>query len=251
MPPTASRESTVEPADVSGRSDLPFRMLVTCVPAGRLVTLDQPGPPAYANCCSSRPLSSAACAATAYAQAPPAPVNDHYLQSLRLNDPGRQLERTRHPEGRPGHHQRVGPGRPLQPAAERRPRGAHPVPGRELRQDRLVRLLPRRQRARADPRLRLRHGHLGRAVQPLERAAPARLPALLQRLLQHHGGVPRARCQGRRLHDPARRREQRRRQSRVPVRLPGRHRRRRRAGRRGPLQAPATARRAVRAVRSG
>ena len=32
--------------------------------------------------------------AAAYAQAPPAPVNDHYLQSLRLNDPGRQLERT-------------------------------------------------------------------------------------------------------------------------------------------------------------
>lgn len=31
---------------------------------------------------------------SALAQAPAAPVNDHYLQSLRLNEPGRQLERS-------------------------------------------------------------------------------------------------------------------------------------------------------------
>jgi hypothetical protein len=34
------------------------------------------------------------CATAAVAQTPGAPQNDHYLQSLRLNDPGRQLERT-------------------------------------------------------------------------------------------------------------------------------------------------------------
>jgi hypothetical protein len=34
------------------------------------------------------------CAAAAVAQTPGAPENDHYLQSLRLNDPGDRLERT-------------------------------------------------------------------------------------------------------------------------------------------------------------
>ena len=135
---------------------------------------------------SLRPLAAAALATllalggtttmTATAAAPAPPVNDNYLEALNLNKPGTPpLNRTETLTRRAQHRCGDGPAGHLQPQPARRSAGAHRLQRRQRGQDDLVRLLPQRQRARANPYLGdLRHGHGGHAVRPQDAAARKR-----------------------------------------------------------------------------
>ncbi len=171
---------------------------------------------------SRRPIAVAALAAmltvgatatmTASAAAPaaPPPINDNYLESLNLNKPGSAAQ----PDGNPERHAQHGGGDGAvgHPQPAPRPARADGLQRRHRGQDDLVRLLPQRQRARADPHLGgLRHGHGGHAVQPQDAGARKRRTPVCGQPAHGRRRTVRQSAGRQAVHDPDRRRRRSRR----------------------------------------